>query len=69
MFAITILGFTISAIWFPIVLIAWILIAFLPAIIAKNKGHSFVGWFILSLFFWWVTLFIVLLLPDQSYER
>ncbi len=66
MFAMTILGVTLSAIWFVILVIIWILIALLPANIAKNKGYSFLGWFILSLFFWWITLFITLLLPPRT---
>ena len=32
-------------------LIIWIAIAFWPARVAVRKGHSFIGYFILSLFF------------------
>jgi ABC-type dipeptide/oligopeptide/nickel transport system permease component len=39
--------------------IIWVAIAFWPATVAKNKGHSFLGYFLLSLPFWWITLFIV----------
>jgi ABC-type dipeptide/oligopeptide/nickel transport system permease component len=39
--------------------IIWIAIAFWPATIAKSKGHSFIGYFLLSIPFWWITLFIV----------
>lgn len=39
--------------------IIWIAIAFWPAMVANRKGHSFIGYFILSLFFWWITLFVV----------
>ncbi len=47
--------------------ILWIAIAFWPATVAKNKGHSFLGYFVLSLFFWWITLFIVYFgLKDNS---
>ncbi len=66
MFALTIIGVTLSAIWAVVIVVLWILIAFLPATIAKNKGYSFLGWFILSLFFWWITLFITLFIPDRS---
>lgn len=31
--------------------IIWIAIAFWPARVARRKGHSFIGYFILSLFF------------------
>lgn len=51
MFAMTIFGFTLSAIWLVLVVAIWILTALLPATIAKNKGYSFLGWFILSPFF------------------
>ncbi len=47
-------------------LILWIAIAFWPARIAASKGRSFLLWFILSLFFWWITLFVALSLKDQS---
>lgn len=66
MFAMTILGATVSAIWLIVIVIFWILVALLPATIAKNKGHSFLGWFIVSLFFWWITLFIALLMPNRT---
>jgi len=46
--------------------LVWIALALLPATIAKNKGHSFIGWFILSLFFWWITLFVTLFLHDRN---
>ena len=34
-----------------IALVIWIAIAFWPARVAGRKGHSFIGYFILSLFF------------------
>jgi ABC-type dipeptide/oligopeptide/nickel transport system permease component len=39
--------------------VIWIALAFWPATVAKNKGHSFFGYFLLSIPFWWITLFIV----------
>lgn len=45
--------------WGILGLIVWILIAIWPASVAFKKGHSFLGWFIISLFFWWITLFWV----------
>lgn len=65
MFATTILGVTLSAIWFTIIAILWVLIAFWPAFIAKGKGYSFLLFFILSLPFWWIMLFVALFLPDK----
>jgi hypothetical protein len=37
----------------------WILLALWPARVAAAKGHSFWGYFLLSIFFWWITLFVV----------
>lgn len=45
--------------WGVLGLIAWIIIAIWPARIASKKGHSFLLWFIVSIFFWWITLFWV----------
>jgi hypothetical protein len=52
--------------WGILALIAWILIAIWPARVAASKGHSFIGWFILSLFFWWITLFVAYSLKDPN---
>ncbi len=65
-FATTILGYTFSALLLIPFIFVWVLIALLPANIASNKGHSFWGWFLLSLFFWWITLFVVLLMPNRT---
>jgi len=66
MFAMTILGFTVSVIWAWILLILWIAIAFWPARVAGRKGHSFLGYFILSLFFFPLALIIAYLVPDRT---
>jgi hypothetical protein len=66
MFATTILGVTISAIWAVLLLTLWIIIAFWPATIAKSKGYSFLLWFLISIFFWWIALFVVLFLKDKN---
>jgi hypothetical protein len=68
MFAMTFLGYTMSIFWFFIVAVVWVAIAVWPAMIAMRKGHSFIGWFILSLFFWWITLFVALFMKDKSYH-
>jgi hypothetical protein len=65
MFATTFLGVTLSFFWFMFLLIIWVMLAFWPASIARSKGHSFIGWFIVSLFFWWITLFVALLMKDR----
>ena len=66
MFAMTFLGYTLSLIWFIFLVFVWIALALLPANIARSKGHSFWGWFFVSLFFWWITLFITLFMHDKS---
>jgi hypothetical protein len=66
MFATTILGFTLTTMWLFFIMFLWILIAFWPATIAKSKGYSFWGFLALSIFFWWITLFVVLFLKDKS---
>lgn len=67
MFATTLLGFTISTIWAVIVLFIWIAIAFWPARVAARKGHSFLGYFIFSLFFFPLALLVAYLSNDVSH--
>lgn len=70
MFATTILGYTLSAawtvFWVTLVLIFWVALALWPAMIARKKGHGFWPFFLLSLFFWWITLFVALFMKDAS---
>ena len=66
MFAITILGFTVSVIWAWILVVIWIAIAFWPARVAGRKGHSFIGYFILSLFFFPLALILAYLVPNRN---
>ena len=46
-------------------LIIWIAIAFWPARVAARKGHSFVGFFILSLFFFPLALILAYVVHDR----
>lgn len=46
-------------------LIIWILIAFWPARVAGRKGHSFIGYFILSLFFFPLALILAYVVKDR----
>lgn len=64
--ATTIFGYTFATLLIIPFIVVWILIAFLPANMAKNKGRSFLGWFLLSLFFWWITFFLVLFMPPKN---
>lgn len=60
------LGFTISTIWAIFILIIWIAIAFWPARVAGRKGHSFIGYFIFSLFFFPLALLVAYLAPNRA---
>ena len=46
-------------------IIIWIAIAFWPARVAGRKGHSFLGYFILSLFFFPLALILAYVVPDR----
>lgn len=47
-------------------LIIWIAIAFWPARVAARKGHSFLGYFLLSLLFFPLALIMAYVLDDRS---
>jgi uncharacterized membrane protein len=66
MFAITLLGFTFNVIWAVIFLFVWVAIAFWPARVAGSKGHSFLAYFIFSLFFFPLALLVAYLSRDNS---
>ncbi len=51
--------------WILLVII-WIAIAFWPARVAGRKGHSFIGYFIFSLFFFPAALIVAYLVPDRT---
>jgi heme/copper-type cytochrome/quinol oxidase subunit 3 len=44
----------------------WILLALWPARVAASKGRSFLVWFIISIFFWFITLFAAYMIDDRS---
>ena len=48
-----------------ILLIIWIAIAFWPARVAGRKGHSFILFFIFSLFFFPAALIVAYLVRDR----
>lgn len=62
----SLLGFTISTVWAVFILIFWIAFAFWPASVAKSKGHSFLGFFIFSLFFFFIALIVAYVVPDRT---
>jgi hypothetical protein len=48
-----------------ILAIIWVALALWPARVAYRKGHSFIGFFIFSLFFWPASLITAYLLRDR----
>jgi hypothetical protein len=55
-----------AATYWVLFMIIWVAIAFWPARVAARKGHSFLGFFILSLFFFPLSLIIAYMSADQS---
>jgi hypothetical protein len=49
-----------------LLLIIWIAIAFWPARVAGRKGHSFILYFILSLFFFPLALILAYVVHDRT---
>lgn len=45
--------------------VIWILIAFWPARVASRKGHSFIGYFIFSLFLFPLALIMAYVVKDR----
>lgn len=66
MFGFTIIGATVSTLWLIIGIIIWIAIAFWPARVAGRKGHSFFGYFLLSLLFFPLALILAYLVSDRT---
>ena len=52
-------------IWLSLVMI-WLAIAFWPAKVAARKGHSFIGYFVLSLLFWPLALILAYVIADRT---
>ncbi len=57
---------TTSWLWWTIALIIWIALAFWPARVAGRKGHSFIGYFIFSLFFFPLALIMAYVVQDRA---
>jgi hypothetical protein len=49
-----------------ILAIVWVMLAFWPARVAGRKGHSFLGYFIFSLFLWPAALIVAYLVEDRT---
>jgi hypothetical protein len=52
--------------WWILCAFVWIVIAFWPARVAGRKGHSFIGYFIVSLFFFPAALIVAYLVPPRA---
>ena len=52
--------------WTILFVIVWVALAFWPARVARRKGHSFVGYFIFSLFFFPLALLMAYLVDDRT---
>lgn len=66
MLATTILGYTITTLWYISLIFLSIVVALWPATMAKSKGRSFWLYFLISIPFWWITFFVVLFMKDNS---
>ena len=66
MFGLTIIGYTVATMWAVLFLIVWVAIAFWPARVASRKGYSGLLFFIISLFFFFLSLLIAYILPDKT---
>jgi len=62
-YALSTAGWVIVAIAF---LAIWIALAFWPARVARRKGHSFLGYFILSLVFFPLALIVAYMVEDRT---
>ena len=52
--------------WSILFVIIWVAIAFWPARVAGRKGHSFIGFFIFSLFFFPAALIVAYVVQDRG---
>ena len=51
--------------WTFLLVAIWIAIAFWPARVAARKGHSFIGYFLLSLLFFPLALILAYVVSDR----
>lgn len=55
-----------QAIYWVIAGLIWIAIAFWPARVAARKGHSFLGYFIFSIFFFPAAVIVAYIVKDNT---
>lgn len=56
----------VSTIGWLLFVVIWIALAFWPARVAGRKGHSFIGYFIFSLFFFPLALITAYVVKDRT---
>ena len=56
-----------SVLWWILFAVIWIAIAFWPARVAGRKGHSFIGYFVFSLFFFPAAIIVAYLVHDRTH--
>lgn len=66
MYEFPIIGWTVSWFVFILMIAVWVAIAFWPARVAARKGHSFLAYFIFSLFFFPLALLVAYLSNDRG---
>ena len=54
-------------VWLILIAVVWVAIAFWPARVAGRKGHSFIGFFIFSLFFFPAAVIVAYLVGDRTH--
>ncbi len=57
-----------TAMYWLVASLIWIAIAFWPARVAGRKGHSFIGFFILSLFFFPLSLILAYVVSNRNLQ-
>jgi len=55
-----------SWLWWIIAVIIWVAIAFWPARVAARKGHGFIGYFLLGLVFFPLSLILAYAVQDRT---
>ena len=59
-------GYVVPAILIVILVIIWVILAFWPARVAGRKGHSFFGYFVLSIIFFPLAVILAYAVDDRT---
>ena len=59
-------GSFVEFMWWSLLVIVWVAIAFWPARVAARKGHSFFLYFLFSLVFFPAALIVANVVPDRT---